>query len=109
MSVVTGLLNQTITTISSVVLDGYGAQTKTSVYTNMICRWEENFQTVLDKEGQEVIAKIEAWLPNTFNNDVVSIDINYIFLYNSIEYKVIAHNNHFNLLGEREYIKVFLK
>jgi len=109
MNIVAGLLNQTITTISSTTIDGYGAKTLTSVYSDINCRWQEKFQSVLDNKGQEVLAKIEVWLPNMFNNSVVSIDIDYIFLYNSITYEVIAFTNHVNMLGEREYIKVFLK
>ena len=109
MSIVTGLLNQTITTVSSIVIDGYGAKTKTTAYSNVPCRWQEKFQTILDNKGQEVLARIEVWLPNTFNNSTISIDIDYIFLYNSIEYDVIAYVNHINMSGEREYIKVFLK
>ena len=109
MSIVSGLLNQTITTISSTSMDGYGALTSTTVYSGVKCRWQEKFQSVLDSKGEEVLARIQVWLPDTHNNSTISIDINYIFVYNSTEYKVIAYNNHFNTLGEREYIKVFLR
>jgi hypothetical protein len=109
MSIVAGLLNQTITTMSSTTVDGYGALTKTTVYSGVKCRWQEKFQSVLDSQGQEVLSRIQVWLPDTHSNSTVSIDINYIFLYNSVEYTVIAYSDHFNTLGEREYIKVFLR
>jgi len=109
MSIVSGLLNQLITTISSTTIDGYGAKTKTTAYSNIKCRWQEKFQTVLDSKGQEVVAKIQTWLPDTHNGSVVSIDIDYIFTYNGTEYTVIAYTNHVNMAGEREYIKVFLR
>lgn len=109
MSIVTGLLNQTITTIYSTTIDGYGAVTKTTVYSNISCRWQEKHQVVLDSKGQEVIARIQVWLPDTHNNSTITIDNDYVFLYNGIEYTVIAYSPHYNILGEREYIKVFLR
>ena len=109
MSIVTGLLKQTITTVYSTTRDGYGAVTKTTAYSDVACRWQEKFQYVLDSKGQEVLARIQVWLPNTHNGSTISIDIDYVFLYNSVEYTVIAYSNHFNIHGEREYIKVFLR
>jgi len=105
----TGLLNQEITTISSVAKDGYGRATKTTVYSDVKCRWQEGFQTVLDKSGAEVLAKIEVWLPDKIDDELVTVAIDYIFLYNSVEYKVIVFSNHYDISGEREFVKVYLR
>jgi hypothetical protein len=109
LSIVTDLLNQTITSISSVSRDGWGDITKTAYYTNIKCRWQERFNQVINKEGQEVLAKIEVWLPTEHEGTEISIAIDYIFLYNNNEYTVLAYSDKYNMSGEREYIKVFLR
>ena len=105
----TGLLNQEITTISSTIKDGYGRATKTTVYSDVKCRWQEGFQEVLDKSGAQVLAKIEVWLPDKIDDELVTVAIDYIFLYNSVEYKVIVFSNHYDISGEREFVKVYLR
>jgi hypothetical protein len=102
------LLNQTVTTIYSVGRDGYGTITKTSVYSNVECRWEEKFQLVLNKEGNEVMAQIECWLPTNIEGSATSINTDYIFLFGGAEYTVLAYNNNYNIRGQREYVKAFL-
>lgn len=108
-SIVSGLLNQEITTIYSTAHDGYGRITKTTVYSDIPCRWQEMFQLVTDKEGNEVVAKVQTWLPEQYEGDTIDVDDEYIFLYNSREYAVINYEYHYNMLGEVEYIKVYLK
>ena len=102
------LLNQTVTTIYSTSRDGYGTITKTTVYSNVECRWEEKFQLVLNKEGNEVMAQIECWLPNQIEGSSISISNDYIFLFGGTEYTVLAYSNNYNILGQREYVKAFL-
>jgi hypothetical protein len=108
-SLISGLLNQEITTISSTTKDGYGRATKTTVYSDVKCRWQEGFQEVLDKNGAQVLAKIEVWLPDRIDDELVTIAIDYIFLYNSVEYKVITFSNHYDISGTREFVKVYLR
>lgn len=108
-NLISGLLNQEITTISSTTKDGYGRATKTAVYSDVKCRWQEGFQEVLDKNGAQVLAKIEVWLPDKIDDELVTIAIDYIFLYGNVEYKVITFSNHYDILGAREFVKVYLR
>lgn len=103
------LLNQTVTTIYSTSRDGYGTVTRTTVYSNVDCRWEEKFQMVLNKEGNEVMAQIECWLPTQIEGTNTSVQTDYVFLFGGTEYKVLAYSNHYNIRGAREYVKVFLR
>lgn len=102
------LLKQTVTTISSVSRDGYGTITTTPVYSNVECRWEEKFQLVLNKEGNEVMAQIECWLPTQIEGSATSIDTDYVFLFGGAEYTVLAYSNNYNIRGQREYVKAYL-
>ena len=49
------MLNQTITTIYTTTRDGYGAITKSVVYSDIECRWQEKFEQVLDSAGNQQI------------------------------------------------------
>jgi len=109
MSILSGMKNQEITTIYSVALDVYGRKTKTTVYSNVPCRWQEKFVTVLDKDGKETVAKVQVWIEDEISDTTAVINVGYIFLYDSTEYEVISYINEINLAGEREYIKVFLR
>lgn len=102
------MLNQEITTIYSTSRDGYGEVTKTSVYENVKCRWQERNELVLSKSGQEQLSRAQAWLPDNIDGSDITILIDYVILFSAIEYQVIAVTNHYNILGEREYIKLFL-
>ena len=103
------MLNQTITTIYSTSRDGYGAITKTVVYSDVMCRWQEKNELVLDSSGNEQLASIQCWIPTNIDGAVTVILVDYIFLFEGVEYQVITSSNHFNILGEREYIKTYLK
>jgi hypothetical protein len=105
---ISDLLKQTVTTISSVSRDGYGTVTKTTVYSNIECRWEEKFQMVLNKEGNEVMSQIECWLPTEIQGSATSIDTDYVFTFGGTDYTVLAYSNNYNIRGEREYVKAFL-
>jgi len=105
---ISDLLRQTITTIYSVSRDGYGTVTKTTVYSNVPCRWNEEFQMVLNKEGNEVMAQIECWLPTEIEGSATIINTDYIFLFGGTEYTVITYSNKYNIRGVREFVKAFL-
>lgn len=104
-----GLLNQTITSISSVTRDGYGRVVSTELYTNVKCRWQEKFTIILDKTGHEAVVKVQVWVKDTHNNEDVSIDVDYVFTYQSRTYTVVAYEHHYDIFGTVEYIKVYLR
>lgn len=109
MAITDGMLNQLITYIYSTTRDGYGKITKTTVYSDVNCRWQERNELVLDTSGNEKVSRAQAWLPDTIDGDDITILTDYIVLKSGVEYQIIAVTNHYNMIGEREYIKLFLK
>lgn len=108
-SIVSGLLNQEITAISSVARDGYGRITKTALYTEVPCRWQERYQMVMDRTGVEVVSRIQAWIPDEIDGEILDVDEQSIITFGGRDYTVISTENRYNIMGEREYIKLFLK
>jgi hypothetical protein len=104
-----GILNQTITTIASTTRDGYGRITATTLYSDVPCRWQEKFTMTLDKFGNEAVSKAQAWLKDKLYDEDILIDIDYICTYNSKEYTVLAYEFHYDLSGEVEYIKLYMR
>jgi len=103
------LLNQELDSISSTAFDAYGGKTLTELFTEIPCRWQEKFERILDSKGLEVVATKQCWIPPEHNGDTITVDVDYIFSYNSTQHIVIAYTNEYNLQGVIEYIKVFLR
>ena len=108
-SIVSGMLNQEITAISTTSRDGYGRVTKTQLYTDIPCRWQEMFQIILDKAGLETVAKIQSWIPDEYEGEVLDVESDFVVTFNGADYVVITTENRYNILGEREYIKLYLR
>ncbi len=62
MSLVAGLLNQTISSIYSTTKNGYGDVTRTELYTDVPCRWQEKVNRVINPKGEIVESRIDVWL-----------------------------------------------
>jgi len=103
------LLNQTVDSISSISVDGYGAKTATVLHEEVKCRWQEKFQLVLNSQGAEVTSKVQCWILPTHDGSDVTIDTDYIFIYDSVSHIVIAYVYQYGLSGVHEYTKVFLQ
>jgi hypothetical protein len=103
MSLVSGLLNQTITSISSTVDNGYGDKTKTVVESNVSCRWEEKSTEITNTNGEIIIASAEMWVMSD-----TSVKNGYRIIKDSSEYTVVGVENKYNLDGQVDHIKVFL-
>jgi hypothetical protein len=108
-SIISDLLTHTITTISSITVDGYGTKTKTTVYTDVKCRWVDKYQNVLDREGNEVVSRAEVWLHDSHKGETTTITPEYILTFGGTDYTIIAVQNNYDLLGARHHIKLFLK
>ena len=103
------LLNQELDSIKSVSIDGYGAVTSTELHTEVKCRWQEKFEVVLDEKGEEKVSKAQCWIMPTHNGSTVTLNVGYIFEYDSVEHTVIAYTYHYGLSGNHEYTKAYLK
>lgn len=104
MSLVAGLLNQSIDLISSVTIDGWGDITKLSKYSDVPCRWEEVEGTVLNRENEEVIYKVAVWLENNMDD----IDYDWIITKNDRDYRILSIQNEYDLGGDLDHILIFL-
>ena len=102
-------LNQQLDAIKNFIINGYGKKTKTTLYENVPCRWQEIFSTVLNRQGEEVVSKIQCWLSPHFKDATISINKDMIFTYGGIDYEIITFVNEVDILGHLEYIKVFLE
>ena len=103
------LLNQTLDEIKSYSIDGYGSKMYTTLYTNIPCRWQERFEKVLDRSGEEVLSRIQCWILPVYNGQNIVIDIDYLFIFGGDEFTVISYINQYDINGNLQYIKVFLK
>ena len=110
MSLVSGLLNQTVTSISSVSKDEYGDDTTTVLHQNVACRWEDKIVKLVRnndsnvRENADIIeAQSEMWVESD-----ISIDYNYIVVRNGKNYKVIEFKENIDLSGNHDHTKVWL-
>lgn len=103
MSLVGGLLNQTITSISSTTDDGYGDKTKVLVESDVNCRWEEKSTEITNSNGEVIIASVEVW---TLSD--IDIKNGYRVVKDSSEYIVVGVEPKYNLDGQVDHIKAFL-
>ena len=88
-----GFTPHTLTAIYSVVQDGYGQETRTSIKTSVKCRFVRGIITNRDyipeyRASENVIYKATCYIPYSEISDI-TIDYGYIFVYDSVEYRVI--------------------
>ena len=110
MSLISGLLNQTVTSISSVSKDAYGDDTKTVLHSNVACRWEDKIVKLVTNNNNNVRdnadiveARSEMWVEND-----ISIDYNYVVVKDSKNYIIIEYKEGIDLSGKHDYTKVWL-
>lgn len=104
MSLVAGLVNQTVDTIYSVTENGYGDVATTAVYTSVPCRWWETEGRVFDETMNLRDYSIEMWLLPDY-----PVTYNYIITKDSEDYKIVKIENRVDLAGQLDHIKVYLK
>lgn len=104
MSFVTPLLNQTITSISTVSRDGYGDTTFTSTYTNVKTRWQELTRQLVNAAGEQVLARVEMWIETGY-----VLHLGDKVVYGGEDHYIINYSTKYNLFGTAEYIKAYLQ
>jgi len=103
MSLVTGLLNQNITSISSYSKDVYGDKTYTVIYQDVPCRWQEILEQELLPTGESITYTIIVW----FYPDI-SIRRGYKIIKDSTNYIVQKISVKYDLDGNADHIQGFL-
>jgi len=104
MSLVDGLLNQKIDTVSSVVTDGYGDKTATTVYTNIPCRWQTKIEHITNSNNEEVTTTVKVFLLPGYSD----IDYSYQITKDSVVYNVQLIKHNYDLDGELDHIVLYL-
>ena len=104
MSIIAPFLKQIVSTISSVSEDKHGTKTPTTVYSNVRCRWENKINQVLTATGEVVETSTEMWVTSAY-----TILEDYKVVKNSKTYVVIAVYEGYNLVGQLDYYRAFLK
>lgn len=103
-SILSPLIQQVVTSISSVGKDGYGDSTFTLKYSNVRCRWQESTRQLVNKAGEQVLARAECWVEIDY-----SIAIGDKFIHDGESYLVINHSTKYDIFGNAEFIKVYLQ
>jgi hypothetical protein len=104
MSLIDGMINQTIDTISSVSRNAYGKETLTTVYSDVPCRWQESTVRSHTILAEKLDYDITVWLLPTYN-----ILSSYIVTKDSQDYKIVKIRKHHALSGELDHISLLLK
>jgi len=103
MSIVTGLLNQSIDTIYSISQDGYGDVTETTLYTDTSCRWQDIFEQEVLATGKTITYNVKVWL----FPDVV-VREGYRFVKDNKTYTAKKLNMKYDLDGNKSHWEVYL-
>ena len=103
MSLISGLLNQTIDTVYSITLDGYGDSTRTIVYRDVPCRWIETIKVIADKEARLRQARVEVWILPDYD-----IKSTYEIVKDSETYKIVGIEKRYTLSGVHDHTKLYL-
>ena len=104
MSIVDFLFNQTLTTISSSVPNGYGDRTLTTKYSNVPCRFQLKTGKLITRKQEEKQYKAEVYLSPDY-----SISEEDRIVYGSETYVVVGVENRTNFEGEVDHIQLYLE
>ena len=104
MSLIDGLINQNIDSISSTVVDGYGDEVQTTVYTNIPCRWQDTTERITNNNNEEVTITAKIWLLPEYTD----ISYNNKIVRNSITYNIQLIKNVIDLDGYLDHIVVYV-
>lgn len=103
MSIIDGLLNQTVTSISSYTKDVYGDKTFTVIYSDVSCRWQEILEEEVLPTGKVVTYTVKMFLmPNIVvkrGNKVIK---------DGAEFIVRKIHTLCNLDGEVDHFEIYL-
>ena len=104
MSLISGLINQTVDTIYSITKDGYGDVTTTTLYSDVRCRWQESIEQEVTIGGELIKYNVEMWLLPE-----ITIKESYRISKNSETYVVVKVAKKYDLDGVHDHTKVYLK
>jgi hypothetical protein len=103
MSIISAAMKHYIDSVYSVTKDRYGDSTRTLIYSDVPCRWNEHNNIVFDLNGEQKTTKVDVWLLPQY-----PIDYNYEFVRDNETYKIVAISKKAGLDGNIDHIRVYL-
>lgn len=103
MSIIAPFLKNKITAIYSVTTDAYNDPTRTTVYYNVPCRWEEVIEESFEAEGVKREFSIRCWILPEYN-----IPADYEIEYGGIIYEVVGEEKYTNVFGQHDHTVLYL-
>lgn len=104
MSIIAGMLNQTVDVVYSVSVDGAGDTSRTVVYRDVKCRWQERIKQAFLPTGEPVTTKIEMWILPEY-----TIDRDCEIEKASVLYRVVDIEKRYDINGNLDHRKVYLE
>lgn len=102
-SIFSGLMNQNINYIYSVSLDSAGDEATTLVYSDVSCRWVERLNRTVNNQGEEVVSKVDVWIPPTY-----TIEYDYQVVKGTETYLVIGREYKRDIFGNVDHVRLYL-
>lgn len=104
MTLLSGLANQTIDSVSSIAQDRYGDDTETVEFTNVPCRWQQSVQKIVGAEAEDIVSYVQVWV----FPDHTTIAEGWKVTKGSETYTVSQREPRFDLAGNLDHVKLFL-
>ena len=104
MSLISGLCNQNINSIKSIVRTISGDTTATVVYADVPCRWQEVVGKNITVGAVVKEYSVEVWLTPDY-----TILETYEIKKGTETYKIVNLSKKYDILGRHDYTKLFLK
>lgn len=102
MSLVAGLINQEIEYVYSIARSRSADKTRTEVYKNVPCRWQQKNNIILTRDGEELMSTVDVWvLP------IYDIKKNYELIFGGKTYVVIAVQKRYDIGGSHNYTRIW--
>lgn len=105
MSLVAGLLNQTLDTIYETTTNAYNDKTLTSKYTDVACRFQKTKRRMTDNSGENVTVLGEIWLEADYSD----IDYNWVVEKDSKKYYIADIEFNYDLSGNLDHIVLYVR
>lgn len=104
MTLLAGLTNQTIDTISSVIDDRYGDPAETVEYTNVACRWQQRVKLIVGGNAEHIRSVVQVWL----YPDYIAVSNGWKLTKDSKTYTVELTEPRYDLAGNLDHVKLYL-
>lgn len=104
MSLISGLIKQTVDYVYSVAKDRYGDTTRTVVYKNVKCKWSESSRRSIIVGSEKLTYNCIMYLLPSY-----PVQLDYEVIKDGVSYTVVKIDKKYNLGGHLDFYKVYVK